>query len=81
MIVCPDKFFLKVSEGLATCKKLKDAQHLKFNSKSARSRVVDSPTMTLQSVVIERSFSIACNVHRLSAVVVFSVRQPGTEAN
>src|SRR5690606_6731352 len=61
-------------EGLSTCTKLKEALHLKFKSKSARSRVVDSPPMTLQSVVIVLSSNIAGNVLALGAVADFEAQ-------
>jgi hypothetical protein len=62
-----DKFFIKVSEGLSTGKKMKQAMHLQIMPKSARSRAVDSPPMTLQTVVIERSSNIAGNGLPLAA--------------
>jgi len=67
----PDKFFIKVSEGFSTNKKLKQALHLQIMSKSARSRAVDSPPMTLQTVVIEQLSNIAGNVWLLGVVADF----------
>jgi len=53
---------------------MKGELHLQIISKSARSRVVDSPPMTLQTVVIERSSNIAGNVLALGAVADFGAQ-------
>ena len=55
-------FSLKGSVELSTAKSLIEAQNLKVTAKSGRSRVVDSPPLTLQTVVVVWSSNIAYNV-------------------
>jgi hypothetical protein len=64
-------FSLKVSVELSTAKSLIEAQNLKVSTKSSRSRVVDSPSLTLQTVVVVWSSNIAYNVLALGAVADF----------
>ena len=58
-------FSLKGSVELSTAKSLIEAQNLKVTAKSGRSRVVDSPPLTLQTVVVVWSSNIAYNVPAL----------------
>ena len=58
-------FSLKVSVELSTAKSLIEAQNLKITAKSSRSRDVDSPPLTLQTVVVVWSSNIAYNVPRI----------------
>jgi hypothetical protein len=56
-----DKFSLKVSVELSSAKSLIKAQNLKVARKSGRCRVVDSPPLTLQTIVVVWSSNIAYN--------------------
>ena len=73
-------FSLKVSVELSTAKSLIEAQNLKITTKSGRSRVVDSPPMTLQTVVVVWSSNIAYNARGLPQFGYLMLCQPGDDA-
>lgn len=54
-------FSIRVSVKLSTANSLKEAPNLKVIAKSGRSRKVDSPPLTLQTVLVVWSSNIAYN--------------------